>query len=52
MTAPATPTTATRPHRAYHDAPGFDPNLGPFEAYANTFRNAYLRGYDKGFYRR
>ncbi len=38
--------------RAYHDTPGYDPNLGPFGAYQNAFRNAYLRGYDKGYYRR
>lgn len=37
---------------AYHDAPGYDPNLGPLEPYVNTFRLAYLRGYDKGYYRR
>ena len=37
---------------AYHNAPGYDPNLGPFEPYANTFRNAYLRGYDEGYTRR
>jgi hypothetical protein len=38
--------------RAYHDTPGYDPNLGPFGAYQNAFRNAYLRGYDKGYDRR
>lgn len=38
--------------RAYHDTPGYDPQLGPFGVYQNAFRNAYLRGYDRGFYRR
>lgn len=40
--------TATR---AYHDTPGYDPHLGPFEAYRDAFRNAYLRGYDEGYRR-
>jgi len=43
---------AARSTRAYHDTPGYDPALGPFPVYRNAFRNAYLRGYDKGFYRR
>jgi hypothetical protein len=43
---------APRRTRAYHDTPGYDPHLGPFGPYQNAFRNAYLRGYDKGFYRR
>jgi hypothetical protein len=38
--------------RAYHVTPGYDPNLGPFGAYQNAFRNAYLRGYDAGYSRR
>jgi hypothetical protein len=38
--------------RAYHDTPGYDPQLGPFGAYRDAFRNAYLRGYDRGYYRR
>ena len=38
--------------RNFRDTPGYDPALGPFGAYRDTFRNAYLRGYDKGFYRR
>jgi len=37
--------------RAYHDTPGYDPQLGPFGAYRDAFRNAYLRGYDKGYRR-
>jgi hypothetical protein len=35
--------------RAYHDTPGYDRNLGPFPPYRDAFRNAYLRGYDRGF---
>lgn len=38
--------------RAYHDTPGYDPQMGPFPIYRNAFRNAYLRGYDRGYYRR
>lgn len=38
--------------RGFHDTPGYDPRLGPFGAYQNYFRGAYLRGYDKGFYHR
>jgi hypothetical protein len=45
--APPTP----RRTRAYHDTPGYDPQLGPFGAYQNAFRNAYLRGYDRGYHR-
>ena len=37
---------------AYRDTPGYDPQLGPFGAYRNAFRGAYLRGYDWGYYRR
>ncbi len=37
--------------RAFHDTPGYDPNLGPFEPYRRAFREAYLRGYDAGFRR-
>jgi hypothetical protein len=43
---------APRRTRAYHDAPGYDPRLGPIGPYVNAFRNAYLQGYDHGFYRR
>jgi hypothetical protein len=38
--------------RAFHDAPGYDPALGPYGPYRDAFRSAYLRGYDRGFYRR
>jgi hypothetical protein len=38
--------------RAFHDTPGYDPQLGPFPVYRDAFRNAYLRGYDRGYYRR
>ena len=37
---------------AFREAPGYDPNLGPLGPYVNTFRNAYLRGYDKAYYHR
>ena len=37
--------------RAFHDTPGYNPNLGPFEPYRRAFRDAYLRGYDAGFRR-
>ncbi len=43
---------AARRTRAYHDTPGYDPNLGPLPVYRDAFRNAYLRGYDRGFYHR
>jgi hypothetical protein len=43
---------APRRTRAYHDTPGYDPAFGPFNVYRDTFRNAYLRGYDRGFYHR
>ena len=38
--------------RKYHDAPGYDPALGPFGPYRDAFRNSYVRGYDQAFYRR
>jgi hypothetical protein len=38
--------------RAFHDTPGYDPQLGPFPVYRDAFRDAYLRGYDRGFYHR
>ena len=37
--------------RAFHDTPGYDPALGPFEPYRRAFREAYVRGYDNGFRR-
>ncbi len=40
-----------RHDRAFHDTPGYDPNLGPFEPYRQAFRDAYMRGYDVGFRR-
>lgn len=43
---------SARRTQAYHDTPGYDDSVGPFEPYQNTFRNAYLRGYDRGFYHR
>jgi hypothetical protein len=38
--------------RKFHNTPGYDPALGPFGPYRDAFRNAYLRGYDQGFYHR
>ncbi len=38
--------------RKYHEAPGYDPALGPFGPYRDAFRSAYVRGYDQAFYRR
>ena len=35
----------------FRDTPGYYPQLGPFGPYQSYFRNAYLRGYYKGFYR-
>jgi hypothetical protein len=35
--------------RAFHDTPGYDPQLGPFNVYRNAFRDAYLRGYQRGY---
>jgi hypothetical protein len=37
--------------RAFHDTPGYDPQLGPFNVYRNAFRDAYLRGYQRGYNR-
>ena len=41
-----------RRYPAFHDTPGYDPALGPFGPYRDTFRSAFLQGYDRGFYRR
>ncbi|RZU43359.1 hypothetical protein [Edaphobacter modestus] len=41
-----------RRDRAFHDTPGYDPAFGPYGPYRDAFRNAYLQGYDRGFYRR
>jgi hypothetical protein len=38
--------------RKFADTPGYDPRFGPFPPYRDYFRNAYLRGYYKGFYRK
>lgn len=35
----------------YRDTPGFQPGMGPFGDYQNTFRLAYLNGYDVTFRR-
>ena len=33
----------------YRDTPGFQQGMGPFGEYQNTFRLAYLSGYDDSF---
>ena len=33
----------------YRDTPGYQPGMGPFGPYQNTFRLAYLQGYDDAF---
>jgi hypothetical protein len=38
--------------RNFHDAPGYDPALGPFGPYKDAFRNSYIRAYDQSYYRR
>ena len=38
-------------NRRFHDAPGYDPRLGPYEPYRDAFRDAYLRGYANGYRR-
>lgn len=38
-----------RRNETYTGAPGYDYRLGPIQPYVDAFRNAYLRGYDKGF---
>jgi len=38
--------------RKYHDAPGYDPSLGPYGPYRDAFRSAYIRGYNQAFYHR
>ena len=38
--------------RAFHDTPGYNPQLGPFPVYCDAFRDAYLRGYNRGYNRR
>jgi hypothetical protein len=38
--------------RAFHDTPGYDPQLGPFPVYRDAYRDAYLRGYQRGYNRR
>jgi len=37
--------------RNFRDTPGYDPRLGPYEPYRDTFRRAYVRGYASGFRR-
>jgi hypothetical protein len=37
--------------RAFHETPGYNSSFGPFGPYRSHFRDAYLRGYNQGFYR-
>jgi hypothetical protein len=39
-----------RHDRKYAETPGYDPAIGPYPPYRDTFRNAYLRGYYNGFH--
>ena len=43
---------APRSDESYLDAPGYDFRLGPAHPYVDAYRDAYLRAYDRGFYRR
>ncbi len=36
-------------HRSFHETPGYDPGLGPYGPYRDTFRDAYLHGYSNGY---
>ncbi len=38
--------------RNFHDTPGYDPAMGPYNPYRDAFRKSYLRGYDASYYRR
>ena len=38
--------------RKFHNTPGYEPALGPYGPYRDSFRRSYLQGYDQGFYRR
>lgn len=33
----------------FHDTPGYDPRLGPYPPFRDSYRRAYLRGYDIAF---
>ncbi len=37
--------------RKFKETPGYYPALGPYQPYRNTFQEAYLRGYYKGYNR-
>ncbi len=39
-------------NRSFHDTPGYDRSMGPYEPYRDTFRDAYLHGYANGYSRR
>ncbi len=36
-------------HRSFHETPGYDPGLGPYGPYRDTFRDAYVHGYSNGY---
>ena len=36
-------------HRTFHDTPGYDPGMGPYPPYRDSFRSAYERGYSQGY---
>ena len=38
--------------RAFHDTPGYDPAMGPYNVYRDTFRQSFIQGYDQAYYRR
>jgi hypothetical protein len=35
--------------RTFKETPGYDPSFGPYPPYRDRFREAYLRGYYKGY---
>jgi hypothetical protein len=35
--------------RNFRATPGYDPALGPFDVYRQSYRDSYLRGYDEGY---
>lgn len=36
-------------HRTFRDTPGYDPGMGPYPPYRDSFRRAYERGYSQGY---
>lgn len=41
-----------RADRAFHDTPGYDPAMGPYQPYRDAFRQAYVDGYERAYNRR